>query len=205
MLVPGTDYSINGLNLVFNEPPRDRTGGDDSEFTRVTYLVGYADQEIKVADTIPWQEWQNTKIYPLRIDGASYTPTSEIGLIINKNGKLQVPFEDFTVFQDKVVFKNAIGAADLIHIRSVEYVAPSYGSGAKAIAQVDDLGQIQSLIPKVGGSKYRLDFNPKVTISHKEGINATAKSLIGGIKDVNLLDGGQGYSCLLYTSPSPRD
>ena len=149
----------------------------------------------------PWQEWQNTKIYPLRIDGVSYTPTSEIGLIINKNGRLQVPYEDFTVFKDKVVFKNPIGAADLIHIRTVEYVAPSYGSGAKAIAKVDDLGQIQALIPKDGGSKYRLDFNPKVTISHDKGNTATAKSLIGGIKDINLLDGGQGYSS--YNPPIP--
>ena len=201
MLVPGTDYSINGLDLVFDVAPRDRSGGDDSEFTRVTYLVGYADQTIKVADNIPWQEWQNTKIYPLRIDGVAYTPTSEIGLIINKNGRLQVPYEDFTVFKDKVVFKNPIGAADLIHIRTVEYVAPSYGSGAKAIAKVDDLGQIQALIPKEGGSKYRLDFNPKVTISHDAGNTATAKSLIGGIKDINLLDGGQGYTS--YNPPIP--
>ena len=137
MMVPNVDYFVEGLNLRFNEAPRDQIGSDDSEFTSITYLVGYSDQTIKTCDSIPYQEWQNTKYYPLRINTQSYTPTSEIGLIINKNGRLQVPYEDFTVFEDKVVFKNEIGAADAIHIRSVEYTPPSYGSGATAIAKVD--------------------------------------------------------------------
>ena len=201
MKVPNVDYFVEGFNIRFNEPPRDQVGSDDSEFTKLTYLVGYSDQTIKTADAIPYQEWQGTKYYPLRINTQSYTPTSAIGLIINKNGRLQVPYEDFTVFEDKVVFKNEIGAADAIHIRSVEYNAPSYGSGASAIAKVADDGTIESLIPKVGGSKYRLDFAPKVTITSKTGTGSTARSLIGGIKDINLIDGGQGYTS--YNPPIP--
>jgi hypothetical protein len=195
-MVPNVDYYVEGLNLRFQEPPRDQIGSDDSEFTSVTYLVGYSDQTIKTCDAIPYQEWQNTKYYPLRINTQSYTPTSEIGLIINKNGRLQEPYTDFTVFEDKVVFKNEIGAADQIHIRSVEYIPPSYGSGATAIAKVADDGTITSLIPKNGGSKYRLDFAPKVTITSNTGANSTARSLIGGIKDINLIDGGQSLLLL---------
>ena len=201
MLVPNVDYFIEGFNIRFDTAPRDRTGADDSEFTRLTYLVGYSDQTITVTDSIPWQEWQNTKEYPLRVNGSSYTPTSEIGLIINKNGRLQVPYDDFTVFQDRVIFKNEIGAADDIHIRSVEYIAPSYGSGATAIAKVANDGTIGALIPKNGGSKYRLDFAPKVAITSNDGRAATARSLIGGIKDINLIDGGQGYNS--YNPPIP--
>ena len=201
MKIPNVDYFVEGLNIRFEEAPRDQTGADDSEFTRVTYLVGYSDQTIKTMDAIPYQEWQNTKIYPLRINTQDYTPTSEIGLVINKNGRLQIPYEDFTVFENKVVFKNEIGAADAIHIRSVEYNAPSYGSGAAAIASVSDAGQITSLIPKEGGSKYRIDFAPKVTITSKTGKESTARALIGGIKDINLIDGGQGYTS--YNPPIP--
>ena len=91
MKVPNVDYFVEGFNIRFNEPPRDQVGSDDSEFTKVTYLVGYSDQTIKTADAIPYQEWQGTKYYPLRINTQSYTPTSAIGLIINKNGRLQVP------------------------------------------------------------------------------------------------------------------
>ena len=201
MKVPGVDYFVEGQNIRFAEAPRDQIGSDDSEFTQITYLVGYSDQTIKICDSIPYQEWQNTKIYPLRISGASYTPTSEVGLVINKNGRLQIPYDDFTVFEDTIVFKNEIGAADDIHIRSVEYIPPSYGSGASAIAKVSDAGIITSLIPKSGGSKYRLDFAPKVTITSTTGKNATARSLIGGIKDINLIDGGQGYTS--YNPPIP--
>ena len=201
MMIPNVDYYVEGLNIRFQEPPRDQIGSDDSEFTSLTYLVGYSDQPIKTCDSIPYTEWQGTKFYPLRINQQSYTPTSEIGLVINKNGRLQEPYTDFTVFEDKVVFKNEIGAADAIHIRSVEYTPPSYGSGASAIAKVADNGTIESLIPKTGGSKYRIDFAPRVTITSTTGANATAKSLIGGIKDINLIDGGQGYSS--YNPPIP--
>ena len=71
MLVPNVDYFIEGFNIRFDSPPRDRTGADDSEFTRLTYLVGYSDQTITVTDSIPYQEWQNTKEYPLRVNGLS--------------------------------------------------------------------------------------------------------------------------------------
>ena len=178
MMVPNVDYFVEGLNIRFATPPRDQIGADNSEFTSITYLVGYSDQVIKTADAIPYQEWQNTKYYPLRINTQSYTPTSSVGLIIKKNNRLQVPYEDFTLFEDRVVFKNEIGAADDIHIRSVEYNAPSYGSGASAIAKVADDGTIESLIPKTGGAKYRIDFAPKVTITSKTGTGSTARSLI---------------------------
>ena len=119
MMVPNVDYFVEGFNIRFAEAPRDQIGADNSEFTSITYLVGYSDQTIKTADAIPYQEWEGTKYYPLRIATQSYTPTSAIGLIIKKNNRLQVPYDDFTVFEDKVVFKNEIGAADAIHIRSV--------------------------------------------------------------------------------------
>ena len=123
MKVPNVDYFIEGSNIRFAEPPRMRTGADDSQFTQLTYLIGYSDQVVQTTDAIPYEEWQNTKNYPLRVNTQPYTPTSEIGLIIKKNNRLQEPYTDYTVFQDRVVFNNPIGAADSIHIRSVEYLS----------------------------------------------------------------------------------
>ena len=50
------------------------------------------------------------------------------------------------------------------------------------------------MIPKTGGSGYRLDFEPKVVVQHNNGVGATAKTLVSGIKDITLIDGGQGYT-----------
>tara|TARA_A200000113_G_scaffold226021_1_gene249552 strand:- start:21434 stop:43285 length:21852 start_codon:yes stop_codon:yes gene_type:complete len=201
MLIPGTDYSVVGDDILFTTAPRERSGADDSEFTQVTYLIGYADQTIKTMDAIPYQEWQGGKEYPLRVSTEAYTPTSESGLIINKNGRLQQPYIDYTVYQSKVIFNNPIGAADQIHIRSVEYIAPQFGGGATAVVAVDTNGEISRIIPKTGGSGYRLDFNPRVTITSTAGEGATVRSLIGGIKDATLIDGGQGYTS--YNPPIP--
>ena len=107
---------------------------------------------------------------------------------------LYLQIYDYTVFETTVIFNNPIGAADEIDIRSVEYIAPSYGSDASAVVAVNANGEVSRIIPKTGGSKYRLDFNPRVIITHGEGSGATARSLIGGIKNINLIDGGQGYS-----------
>ena len=199
--IPGVDYFIEGDEIRFVEAPRQRTGVDNSDFTQIIYLVGYANQEILTLDQIPGEDFQGGHVYPMRLNTQSYQPTSDIGLIVHRNGKLLKPYEDYSVFQDSIIFDAQLGAADVIHIRSVEYIAPAYGSGASAVCQVNPNGTINRLIPKTGGSGYRLDFNPKVVITSTAGGGATAKSLIGGVKDIRLIDGGQGYSS--YNPPIP--
>ena len=199
--IPGVDYYLEGDEIRFTNPPRERTGVDNSDFTQIIYLVGYANQPILTLDAVPYTEWEGGHEYPMRLNTQAYRPTSEIGLIIHKNGRLLKPYEDYSIFEDTLIFDSVLGAADVIHIRSVEYIAPAYGSGADAIVQVAESGAISRLIPKSGGSGYRLDFNPKVAVISKTGEGATAKSLIGGIKDIRLIDGGQGYSS--YNPPIP--
>ena len=46
MLIPGVDYFVEGDEIRFQVAPRARSGADDSQFTQITYLVGYADQTI---------------------------------------------------------------------------------------------------------------------------------------------------------------
>ena len=194
MLIPGVDYFVEGDQIRFQVAPRARSGADDSQFTEITYLVGYADQTIVTTDAIPYQEYQGKKEYPLRVNTQPYTPTSAIGLIIKKNNRQLEAYTDYTVFENQVIFRFPLGAADNIHIRSVEYIAPQFGSGASAVVSVDANGQVDRLIPKTGGSGYRLDFEPKVAIQHSNGVGATAKTLVSGIKDITLIDGGQGYT-----------
>ena len=194
LLVPGTDYFLEGDEIRFAVAPRERSGADDSAFTEIVYLVGYADQTIVTTDEIPFEEYQGKKEYPLRVNTQPYTPTSAIGLIVKKNNRQLEVYTDYTVYGSEIIFRFPLGAADDIHIRSIEYNSPSFGSGASAVVSVDENGLVDRLIPKTGGSGYRLDFEPKVTVQHNEGVGATAKSLVSGIKDINLIDGGQGYT-----------
>ena len=194
LLVPGTDYFLEGDEIRFAVAPRERSGADDSAFTEIVYLVGYADQTIVTTDEIPFEEYQGKKEYPLRVNTQPYTPTSAIGLIVKKNNRQLEVYTDYTVYGNEIIFRFPLGAADDIHIRSIEYISPSFGSGASAVVSVDENGLVDRLIPKTGGSGYRLDFEPKVTVQHSEGVGATAKSLVSGIKDITLIDGGQGYT-----------
>ena len=84
---------------MFTTAPRLRTGVDDSEFTQLVYLVGYADQGVLEMDDINYEVYQGKSEYPLKLNGSNYYPTSEIGLIVNKNGNLLVPFQDYVIFQ----------------------------------------------------------------------------------------------------------
>ena len=207
-LIPNVDYTVDGDEIVFTTAPRLRTGVDDSEFTQLVYLVGYADQSVLEMDDINYEVYQGKSEYPLKLNGSNYYPTSEIGLIVNKNGNLLVPFQDYVIFQTNdgssfVSFNaGALGAADVIHIRSVEYNAPQYGSGAKLICEVNESSKaLSGLQVKSGGSGYRLDFAPKVSIVSTTGEGAAARSLVGGIKDIQLISGGQGYTS--FNPPIP--
>ena len=201
-LIPIVDYIIDGDEIQFTTAPRERTGADDSAFTRIDYLVGYADQGIITTDALSFEEFQGKKNYPLRVGTQSYSPTSEIGLIVNKNGRILRPYEEYTVYKDNIVFNFPLGGADQINVRSVEYIAPQFGSGASGVVSVDSEGRIDRIIPKTGGNGYRLDFAPRVTVSSTQGRNATARTLVSGIKNIQLIDGGQGYTS--YNPPIPQ-
>ncbi len=200
-LRPTVDYTVNGTNIIFTVPPRAPTGGDDQGFTKITYLIGFADKTIVTMDAVSYTEWQGTKYYPLRVNGQPYTPISDVSLIVNRTGQLQRPFEQFNVYQDTLVTKFALGSADTLHVRAIEFVPASFGSGADAVCNVVD-NKIDTILVKTGGSGYRLDFAPRVNIQTATvGEYATAHSLVGGIKDIQLISGGQGYTS--YNPPIP--
>ena len=198
---PGDDYTVDGTEIVFTVAPRVPVGGDDEGFTSIIYLVGFADKVVVTMDQIPLSEWDQSKYYPLKVNGEPYTPISDVGLIVNRTGQLQRPFEQYNVYYDNLVMKYALGSSDTMHVRAVEFVPASFGSGASAVCNVEN-GQLTKVLVKQGGSGYRLEFAPRVTIqTDTTGEFACAHSLVGGIKNINLIGGGQGYSS--YNPPVP--
>ena len=200
-LRPTVDYTVSGTNIIFTVPPRAPLGGDDQGFTKIVYLIGFADKTIVTMDPVPFSEWQGTKYYPLRVNGSAYTPISDVSLIVNRSGQLQKPFEQFNVYQDTLVTKFALGSQDTLHVRAIEFVPAAFGSGATAVCNVVD-NQIDNILVKEGGKGYRLDFAPRVNVqTATTGEYATAHSLVAGIKDIQLISGGQGYTS--YNPPIP--
>ena len=60
----------------------------------------------------------------------------------------------------------------------------------------------RQILVKEGGKGYRLDFAPRVNVqTATTGEYATAHSLVAGIKDIQLISGGQGYTS--YNPPIP--
>ena len=83
-----------------------------------------------------------------------------------------------------------------LYIRTIEYTAKEVGEGASAISKVVN-GKVVDIIVKSNGSGYNPNFVPKVSIvtpSLEMGSGAAAVALLDGIKNLNLLSGGTGYS-----------
>ncbi|UNH61325.1 baseplate wedge initiator [Synechococcus phage S-SZBM1] len=195
-LIPQQDYYISGSEITFTTAPRGRTGNDVIDFTKIQYYIGFSDSVIKTLDVIDVADYSGKDSIPLHFGGEVYSPVSEIGLTINRNGVLQRPYIDYVLIDNntKVKFFISINSQDSFHIRSIEYVSPVVGAGASAVARVSNSGQIDSIIVKDGGHDYNLNFTPKVTLISDKGSGAAAKALINGIKNIRLINGGQGYT-----------
>ena len=194
-LEPNIDYFLDGSNIRFQTPPTNTLGS--TQITKIEYLIGYTSVPVRVLDTLNIDlSLDGAKILPLRRNTAPYSPLSTISCLIAVNGVVKTAFTDFTVYNDHLILKEAVSDGDKVTIRSVELIAPQFGKGASAIARVND-NKVTDLIVKDGGSGYRINFTPKVTVLTPVGVSgkeATAQALINGIKNVQLIDGGQGYT-----------
>ena len=200
ILVPEVDYYTEGDGIRFTTPPRAVLGTDNPSSTSIIYMVGFAGTPIVTMDALTPET--GSKTYKLRFQTGQYTPVSAVGLIVNRNNQLQRPYEDYVLYQTKndgsyIEFRTTeLSESEFLDIRSVEYNSPAIGTGATAVSSVDDDGNLIDLIVRDGGSGYRLDFAPKVTITPSDlgGIGASARTLVAGVKNIQLIDGGQGYT-----------
>ena len=99
----------------------------------------------------------NSKEFHLFEAGNSYSPLSTVSTVVVVNRVEKRPFEEYTIFEDKLIFKEDIAEGTEIVVRSVELIAPQFGSGASAISQIVD-NQVNAVLVKNGGSGYRLGF-----------------------------------------------
>ena len=204
--VPGVDYSISGSQITFTNPPRARIGTDSVGSCQIVYYIGFADAVVKELTYPNVFDIAGDDSMALSYENLSYSPISEIGLIVNRNGTLQQPYIDYVLTDNnsKIKFFVNITNQDNFHIRSIEYVSASFGTGAHAVTSVGVNGQIEAINVKEGGKGYKLNFAPKVAItsSTEKGTGAAARTLVAGIKDIRLINGGQGYTS--YNPPKVK-
>ena len=195
--IPGIDFNVYNDTIVFTNPPREfnSTIGDSSEKISIKYLKGFADSDIDVMDTmypVNTNLYANTHFFKLKKLNTSYIPASTVLVIAIVDGNLLLPNEDFSIYEDTIIFKNY--PEDSIYVAYVNAPILSVGSDAEAISIVSESGNVTDITIENGGSGYTLKNTPQVSLSKGGGINATAKALVGGIKEITIIQSGYGYS-----------
>ena len=194
ILIPGTDYIIQGSNIEFTVAPRARTAADDITQTSITYLNGFIENAIVEIDDISSSFGDGKTQFSLTRNSESYEPIADEYVIAIYDNTLLIPKVDFFLDRDQFVFLTAPLNGRILSLYSIEAPIPTFGSGAIGFSRVNDTGNITAVSTNATGSNYRFEYPPKVTISSDNGSGASVKSLINGIKSVSLLDGGRGYS-----------
>ena len=195
VLKPGVDYNIENTNIIFTQTPRAKTSADGEGFTYIKYLLGFASNRVQGLDEITCV--QNRKNYPALLNSTEYILRSEILSVVTLDGVLLEPYVDYTFNE-----KNEIQLTDQptpghkLYVRVIEYTAKEVGSGAVAVSKIEN-GELVDIIVKNNGSGYDINFVPRVTIlspDDENGSGAAAIALIDGVKTLNLLSGGSGYT-----------
>ena len=200
-LIPGVDYTIQGTSVVFTDPPRSPNPSDSIEETAVFYLKGFLQDPIQEVDNISSLFNSSRTEFPLEVSGVNYNPVLQVYLNVVINDNLLVPYKDFSIInrdgQYFIKMKVAPPSQARSYIGSVEAPISSFGSGATAIAQINNNGNLTGIKVKSGGTNYRLQYPPAVEVATTTGGGgASAYSLVNGIKTLSLLGGGAGYSDL---------
>ena len=195
VLKPGVDYNINNTNIVFTQTPRPKTTNDGEGTTYIKYLLGFASNRVQGLDEITCV--QNKRVYSATLNSEEYVLRSEILSIVTLNGVLLEPYIDYTFNSlNQIQLTTQPTPGHKLYIRSIEYTAKEVGSGVEAISKIEN-GLLVDIIVKNYGSGYNSNFTPKVSVVsnlHSQGSGAAAVALVDGIKTINLLNGGSGYT-----------
>jgi hypothetical protein len=194
VLIPNVDYVINGTNIQFTTPPRQRIPADDNSATYIYYLSGFIENPIIALDNISNSFGNDVKSFKMTLNGQKYEPIVDEYVVAIYDNRLLTPKVDFFIDNDTFIFKTAPLNGRILSMHSIEAPIPSFGSGAKGFSRVNASGEITDVLINDTGSGYRFDYPPKVTISSETGKNASVSSLVDGVKTVQLLTGGKGYS-----------
>ena len=194
VLIPGTDFTLSGDEIVFTTAPRTKLPADDSTTTFITYLNGFIENTIASLDDISNSFGEGKTSFALTENGEKYEPTVDEYVIAIYDGRLLQPRVDFFIDGDKFIFDTAPINGRQLSVYFIEAPIPSFGAGAKAFSRVNDNGELTSIKVDTGGSQYRFEYPPQVSIKSVNGSGGSARSLVNGIKSTSLLQGGKGYS-----------
>ena len=194
VLTPGTDYTISGTNINFAVAPRTKTATDDSTTTYITYLNGFVESNIVAIDDISNSFGDSKRSFALTRSGAPYEPIVDEYVIAVYDKRLLTPKVDFFIDGDDFIFLTAPTNGRFLSLYSIEAPVPSFGSGAKGYARVNDTGELTSISTNANGTGYRFEYPPKVSINTDVGKGGSATALVNGVKSITLLKGGKGYS-----------
>ena len=197
VLIPGTDYTVDGTNIVFTTAPRTRIASDDNSATYITFLSGFIENPINAVDNLSNAFGEGKTEFKMTRNGIAYFPIVDEYVIAVYDNKLLEPKVDYFLDGDLFVFNEAPLNGRFLSLYSIEAPIPSFGSGALGYARVNDNGELTSISINENGSGYRYQYPPKVSINaapNDTGLGASATALVNGVKSFSLLDGGKGYS-----------
>ena len=194
ILIPNTDYTVSGSNIVFTTAPRTKLPADDAGETYIYYLSGFVESTIYGLDNLSGAFGDGKKQFTMTRNGVSYEPQNEEYLNVIYDNRLLVPKVDYFIDKNQFIFKTAPLNGRFLSIHSIEAPIPSFGSGAVGFARISDTGTLTSVSSSAIGSGYRFEYPPQVSINSAAGSGASATALVNGLKSITLLDGGKGYS-----------
>lgn len=196
-LIPGVDFTVDSGNIVFTTAPRQVLPADSEELSSINFLSGFVENNIIVLDNISPSFGDGVREFKVTNNSAAYIPDSDEYILAYYDNQLLVPKRDFVFDKDLFIFRNfAPLSGRSLTLLSIEAPIPSFGSGASAYARIDDNGGLSSVKINETGSEYKFSNPPKITVNSTgdSGTGGAAEALINGIKNLQLLSGGKGYS-----------
>ena len=121
-MFPDRDYFVEGDRIRFVNPPEPTTGALTGAINTIRYLIGYTSVPVRSLDTITVAN--DATEFSLKLNTQAYSPLSTVSSIVVVNRVEKRPFEDFTVFEDKLIFKQPVSQNATIDVRSVELISP---------------------------------------------------------------------------------
>ena len=194
VLVPNVDYTVSGTNIVFTTAPRTRIASDDNANTYIIFLGGFIENTIVAIDNISNSFGEGKTEFKVTRNGSPYEPIVDEYVIAVYDNQLLIPKVDYYFDGDIFIFENAPLNGRFLSLYSIEAPIPSFGSGAVGYSRVNDAGELNSISINAGGSGYRFQYPPKVSINSEVGSGSSATALVNGVKNATLLAGGRGYS-----------
>ena len=194
-LVPGIDYTVSGTSIVFTEAPRAVLTSDSADLTSIKYFSGYIENTIFSLNDISASFGDGKTQFKVTRNGEQFVPEIDEYVVAYYDNKLLHPKVDYVFDEDVLIFR---GFAPLkgrkLDLFYIDAPIPSFGSGAAAHARINDSGQLESIKIDDAGSSYRFDYPPAIGIGDDNGSGGAAKALINGVKNLQLINGGIGYS-----------